>query len=229
MLGTQGIIKELKDSFSFVLELSTQQIETLAECTTLQEVPANTVLVKKIGSCQGLALIVAGGLRVYRTSCDGREVTIYRIGKGRTCPLSAVCIMGNLEGFEAKVVAEVDTKILWVSRDFVIKNLFECEPFSRFIFNCMANRLYETMEVVDNIAFDSIKKRLAQILITKSSFGKHQIYTTHDALARELGTAREVISRQLKVFERAGFLTLFRGRLTVENVEELSALTGNNS
>lgn len=85
------------------------------------------------------------------------------------------------------------------------------------------------MEVVDNIAFISIKKRLAQILIANSSYGKHPVYTTHDALARELGTAREVVSRELKGLERAGILTLFRGRINVEKAGELEALSRNNS
>ncbi len=223
----KSLLAELKASFSFAHELLPHQLELLIADSTLEEVEAGTVLAEKIGNCPGLALILAGKLRVYKTSADGREITLYRIGKGRTCPLSAVCILGHLEGYLAKVVAEVDTRILWLSRDFVSNSMVKCEPFWRYLFGCMAGRLYETMEVVDNIAFIPIKKRLTQILVEKSNFGKHAIYTTHEALARELGTAREVVSRELKGLERLGILSLSRGRITVEKAEELEKIVGN--
>ncbi len=224
-LSTKDLSKEIKAVFSFASQLSPQQLERLTSHSELEIVPAGTVLAEKIGNCKGLALILAGELKVSKVSEDGREVTLYRITRGRTCPLSAACILGNIEGYVSKVVAEIDTKIIWVSKEFLSVALVECEPFWRFVFGCMASRLYEAMEIVDNIAFIPIRKRLAQILLVNSSHGKHPIYTTHDALARELGTAREVISRELKAMERVGVLNLSRGRLTVENAKELAAIT----
>jgi CRP/FNR family transcriptional regulator len=229
-LDKEIIIREVKNSFSFAHEMSSEQMAWFAQYCTIEEVPAGTVLVERIESCPGLLLIISGVLKVSKTSDDGREITIYRIGKGRTCPLSAICILGDLKGYFARVVAEVRTKILWVSRGFVNKSMVECEPFWRYLLGCMANRLYESIQVVDNIAFIPVKNRLAQILLLNSSYGKHPVYTTHDALARELGTAREVVSRELKNFERAGLLFLARGLITIENVGELEILAaGNNS
>lgn len=224
----EKLIGELKAAFPFMHELSPEQQKLLINHSVLEVVPADTVLAEKIGSCPGLALILAGELRVSKISDDGREVTIYRIGKGRTCPLSAVCMLGNIHsGYPAKVIATVETRILWISHKFVSKSMVECEPFWRYIFGCMANRLFQTMEVVDSIAFVPIRKRLAQLLLANSSEGKHNVYTTHDALARELGTAREVVSRELKCMERSGILKLSRGLLTVENAEELAAIARN--
>jgi CRP/FNR family transcriptional regulator len=223
--GRDNLVKALQETFYFAPELSPGQLDMLVEYSELENVPAGSVLVEKIGNCKGLALILSGEIKVSKVSEDGREVTLYRITKGRTCPLSAACILGNIQGYTVKVTAEVDTRILWVSKEFVSMALVQCEPFWRFVFGCMASRLYEAMEIVDSIAFIPIKKRLTQILLAKSNCGKHPIYTTHDALARELGTAREVISRELKALERAGIVSLSRGRLTVEKAQELANLT----
>lgn len=220
------IIDELKPVFSFTAELSPLQLEMLAENSVLEEIPARTVLADRVGNCKGLALILSGELKISSISEDGREVTLYRMGKGMTCALSAACILGNLEGYPVKIIAEKETKIVWVSREFINKHLSEYEPFWRFVFKCMADRLYEALEVVDSIAFIPVRKRLAQILLAKSNSGKHPVYSTHEALARELGTAREVISRELKGFERAGIVSLARGRLTITNADELVSIAG---
>lgn len=208
--------------------MSPQQLDLLLEYSNFEQVPANKVLVDKIADCPGLALILSGELRISKISSDGREVTLYRVGRGRACPLSVACIVGNLQDYSARVIAEADTLILWVSRQFVSKAMVDCEPFWRYVFGCLAKRLFEAMDVVDNIAFTSIKKRLAQILINNSGCGENLIYTTHEALARELGTAREVISRELKGMERAGILRLSRGLITVDKPEELIAIVVNN-
>lgn len=227
MLEKERIIKEIKSVFSFGRELSAPQLAAFAEYCTLEEVRAGTILAERIGACPGLLLVISGVLKVSKTSGDGREVTIYRIGKGRTCPLSAICYLGNLKGYLAKVIAEVDTVILWVSGEFVNRAMVECEPFWRYILKCMANRLYESIEVVDSIAFIPVKTRLAQLILSNSSFGKHPVYITHDALARELGTAREVVSRELKSMERSEILALSRGKLVVLKARELDMIAGN--
>lgn len=219
------LIRAIQETFDFARALSPRQLELLAEYSELEKVEAGTVLAKRIGDCKGLLLVVSGELKLSKVSVEGREVTLYRVIKGRTCPLSVACILSKIRSYPIRVTAEIDTTIIWVSPEFLSIALAECEPFWRFVFECLANRLYETMEIVDSIAFIPIKKRLAQMLLTKSNRGKHPIYTTHDALARELGTAREVVSRELKALERAGILSLARGRLTVEKEQELSDLT----
>lgn len=223
MLLPEDIIRDLK-TFSFTEELTEQELKKIAQHSTIQEVTAGTVLAEKVGNCEALALIVSGQLRISRLSEDGREVTLQRIKNGRTCPLSAACILGGLDGFSAKITADEKTRIIWIESSFIINSLIDIEPFWRFIFSCMATRLYETMEVLDSIAFVPVKKRLAQIIIDKSGAGRQPIYATHEALARELGTVREVVSRQLKEWERAQMLTLSRGRLVIKNTEEFTKL-----
>lgn len=220
----KGIVKELIDTFSFARDLSYKQIESLVEHSNIQGAPAGTVIAEKGSYCHGLALLLAGELRVAMNSEDGREITIYRIHKGRICPLSAACVLGDFKGNTVTVTAETDVKVIWVSRQFFTRSFAECEPFYRFVTNDISNRLFEATEVVDSIAFVPVRKRLAQLLYSTSNEGRSPIYITHEGIARELGTAREVISRELKGFERLGILTLSRGRLDIKNSKELEKL-----
>lgn len=220
----KGIIEELIDTFTFARELSNKQLESLVEHSNIQEVPAGTVVAEKGSYCQGLALLLSGELRVAMNSEDGREITIYHIFKGRICPLSAACVLGDFKGNTVTVTAETDVKVIWVSRGFFARSFAECETFYRFVINDLSNRLFEATEVVDSIAFVSVRKRLAQLLYANSNNGRSPVYITHEGIARELGTAREVISRELKGFERLGILTLSRGRLDIKDVKELEKL-----
>ena len=220
----KAVVRELLNTFSFVRELSDEQLAYLLEHSHMQEAPAGTVIADKCSYCHGLALLLFGELRVAINSEDGREVTIYRIHKGRICPLSAACVLGNFTGNMVRVTAETDVKVLWVSRQFFDRSFAECEGFYRFVINDLSNRLFEATEVVDNLAFVPVRRRLIQLLLTKSNEGRSPVYATHEGLARELGTAREVVSRELKSFERSGILEMSRGRLNIKNPKELEKM-----
>ena len=219
------LINKLKENFKFALEMSDEQLDTLLRYSAVEDLPAGYVLAESIGDCKGLVLILWGEIKISRMSEDGREVTVYRLGKGSTCPLSAVCVLGQtLEKQPMKVMTEKSSRILWISPEYITHHLFVCEPFCRFIFGCIANRLYDAMDVVDDLAFVPIRKRLAQKLISNSNNGKHMVYITHEALARELGTVREVVSRELKALEKAGVVELQRGRMTILNQQKLTEM-----
>lgn len=224
-MSSIGILDELMKTFDFIADICPDQLEELVEHCELEKLPAGTVLETNFGTCKGVILILSGEIRISKISEDGREITLSRFNKGTICPLSAVCILGSTQySYPIRVIAEKDTKIIWVSREYINNSLSKCKPFWVFIFSCIADSLYRTIDVVDHIAFTPIKKRLAQLLLSNTNSGKHPLYTTHEALAREIGTAREVISRELKAFERSGFIRMQRGRLTIINTEELTAI-----
>lgn len=215
-MSKMEILDELMKTFDFVADVCPDQIEEIVDHCELEKLPAGTVLETNFGSCKGVILILSGEIRISKISEDGREMTLSRFKKGTICPLSAVCILGTTKyNYPIRVIAEIDTKIIWVSREYITNSLSNCKPFWVFIFTCIADSLYKTIDVVDHIAFTSIKKRLAQLILDNSNNGKHPLYTTHEALAREIGTAREVISRELKSFERSGIIRMQRGRLTI--------------
>ncbi|AGA68762.1 cAMP-binding protein [Desulfitobacterium dichloroeliminans LMG P-21439] len=219
-----AIIEELIETFCFAGDLSYKQLENLMDHSNYQEAPAGTIVAEKGSFCHGLALVLSGDLRVAMNSEDGREITMYHIGKGRICPLSAACVLGDFKGNTVTVTAEVDTRVIWVTRRFFEQSFTECEPFYRFVMSDLSNRLFEATLMVDGLAFISVRKRLAQLLLSNSNDGRCPVYITHEGIARELGTAREVISRELKGFERVGILTLSRGRLDIKNSQELEKI-----
>lgn len=217
-------VQLLLENFDFAKELTSKQLDRLIEYSIYQEVPAGTLVAERGSSCPGLALLLFGELRVAMCSDDGREVTIYRIGKGKICPLSAACILGGYSGNTVTVTAETDCKVIWVQRAYFLQPLGESEPFYRFVMGDISMRLFEATEIMDSIAFIPVRKRLANLLYIKSHGGNSPVYATHENLARELGTAREVISRELKGFERTGVLKLSRGKLEITDSEELEKL-----
>lgn len=227
--NTRKVADELTKTFDFAKELSAEQLENLAKQCEIQEVPAGTIVAEKGSHCYGLALLLLGQLRVAVNSEDGREITIYHINKGKVCPLSAACVLGGFNGNTVTVTAKTDVKVIWVMRSFFASTFAEAEPFYRFIISDISNRLFEATEVVDNIAFVSVRKRLAQLLFSSSKAGKAPIYITHEELAREMGTAREVVSRELKGFEKLGIVALSRGRLDVKAPEELEKVFSSES
>lgn len=219
------ILISFKQSFPFSYELSKEQMDKLLNASKLYDVNEGELIIKNGNECPGLALILNGKVKVSRLSADGREVTLYRLGRGQTCILSAICILGaGFEHYSVEVTAEQNSNIMMVSTSFVRKAGIECEPLWRFIFTSMADSLYHTMNVVEKVAFQPLWKRLTQFLMENSSNGRHAIYTTHDILSRELGTAREVVSRQLKKLENEGIISIKRGKIEILNINELELL-----
>lgn len=222
------IIQTLRKSFDFVSELTPEQLDLLATHSIIEKVPAGTIIAEQMGGCRGFALIISGEMRLSKHSEDGREIALLRIGERKACPLSAACVLGGDEAYPVRVTVSVDSTIIWVARESLREVMMECEPFWRYIFNGIAERLYDTIDVIGNVAFTPIKKRLAQHLLSESNYGKHPVYITHDLLAREIGTVREVVSRELKHLEKADILILSRGRITVKNPDALVALVNHH-
>lgn len=219
------IANELQQSFDFISDICPDQLDEIVKHCEIEFFPAGHILETAFGECKGVIMIVSGEIRISKISEDGREITLSRFTKGTICPLSAVCILGSTPSkYPAKVIADRDTTIIWVHRDYIINSLMDCKPFWAFIFSCIANSLYKTIDVVDTIAFTPVRKRLALLILNDTNCGKHPLYMTHEALAREIGTAREVISRELKAFEKAGLIEMQRGRLTVTEVEQLNVI-----
>jgi CRP/FNR family transcriptional regulator len=218
----QDILMLFKDAFPFSKELNKEQLSKLHNASRIYDVNEGEHIIENEQECPGLALILKGKVKVSRMSSDGREVTLYRLGRGQTCVLSAICILGaGFGNYYVEVTAEQRSKIMMISTSFVRKAGIECEPLWRFIFVSMADSLYQTMDVIEKVAFQPLWRRLIQYLIESSAHGKHAVYITHDMLSRELGTAREVVSRQLKGFEKQGIISIGRGKIDILKVDEL--------
>lgn len=159
--------------------------------------------------CIGFPLVLRGSIRVFKRSDEGRELPLYRVGPGESCVISTVCLVGQMD-YDARAEAEEDTEVAILSPAGFARLLGD-PSFRRFVFGLFSRRIADLMVLVDALAFKRLDQRLALIL----SRGPSPRRATHQQIADELGTVREIASRVLKEFEKAGLLKLGRGRIDI--------------
>lgn len=183
-----------------------------------RRVPAGGVLFEPNMPCSGFPLVLEGSVRVSKAAPSGRELVLYRVSPGEGCILSGACLLGHVD-YSARGVAETDVMLLGIPPELFHRLILEHEPFRRFVFDMYGARLAEVMEAVEEVAFRRLDQRLAQLLIQRGPV----VNATHQNLADELGTVREVISRLLRGFEERGWVRLERERVTVVDPKSLAA------
>ena len=146
------------------------------------------------------------------TACSGHEITLYRIGEGDVCPMSLSALMSG-EGYRAEAVVEEDAQVIVLPFALFDALMAASPAFRRQILGFFSSRLDALMLLVEEVAFRRMDQRLAAWLRARA--GESPLRITHQALAAELGTAREVVSRLLKGLERQGHVTLGRGEIVV--------------
>lgn len=186
-----------------------------------QEVPPQTHLYLEGDSCAGIAFLLAGEIRVYKCGESGREITLYEIYPGETCILNASCILGNNAYPANAVTTAAGTLVLVPAHDF--KRLLDNDDTMRaFVFSLLSQRLTEVMALVQEVAFGRLDERLADYLVEKSADGV--LAATHQKIANDLGSSREVVSRLLKDFERQGRVLLARNEIRLVDGSDLGAI-----
>ncbi|HEY6572087.1 MAG TPA: Crp/Fnr family transcriptional regulator, partial [Candidatus Eisenbacteria bacterium] len=170
--------------------------------------------------------LVSGRMRVYKLGENGHEITLYHVGAGEACPLNVSCILSDRpvpamarveEDVEAIVVPAAEFRS-WMARH---------ESLRTFVFQTFASRLSEMMSLVEEVAFRRMDQRLARRLhdiLMLEEAPRESVEITLAELASDLGTAREVVSRLLKEFERLGAISLSRGRISLKNSAKLREL-----
>ena len=195
--------------------------ERLAATGRRVAIPVGTVLFRPGEACDRWLLVLSGSVRVTRTDRAGRTLLLYRVGPGETCILTTT---GLIEGvaYDAEAVAETAVEALAVPGEAFLRLLAEEPRFRRFAFAAYARRIASLMALVEELAFDELGARLARRLLALAGTDG-VVSATHERLAEDLATAREVVSRRLKAFERSGFVRLARGRIAVTDRAGLAA------
>ena len=179
------------------------------------------VLARAGQDCQGFMVVVTGCIRVFARSSAGREIDMYRIHPGETCVLTTSCLMAG-EGFPAEAIAEEDTE-LWVLPVVQFRSLMDqSDVFRHFVFSSYGSRLTRLLQLVQSVAFDTIEQRINEFLLGECRHGL-VISMSHQQIADALGSAREVISRQLKTLEKKGVVALARGQVVILDYHALVA------
>ena len=187
----------------------------------VHHIPAGAPIAWEGDACDQLAIVLAGTVRVYKVGESGREITLYRIEETESCVLTASCILSRTQ-FPALAVAETDVEAVlipaYVLRDWVARY----EPWRDYVFDMMSQRLADVIATVEEVAFRRMDARIAEFLAELGENGA-TIPITHQEIASELGTAREVVSRILKDLERGGLIALSRGAVTLLDGDGLNA------
>ena len=172
-----------------------------------QVVPAGTQIYREGDACNAIAFVLAGDIRVYKIGQTGREITLYEIGPGETCILNASCILSG-QTYPAHAITLSETLLFLVPSAEFRRLISEQEMMREFVFTLLSRRLSGVMELVEEVAFGRMDERLIDYLVEKS--GENMLETTHQKIANDLGTSREVVSRLLKDLERKGQVQLSR-------------------
>ncbi len=191
---------------------------------SVQEVtiPAGTVAFRQQDECKNYLLVLEGSVKVLARSESGREIVLYRVQRGNSCVLTTSCLLAGSH-YPAEGVTETEVRALAIPAPVFRRGLAESVEFRNFVFDSYGKRLTEMIALVGEISFGNLNRRLARCLLQHAN-DKNELKTTHQTLATELGSAREVISRHLKDFEQKGWITQQRGHLQICNPDALQAL-----
>jgi CRP/FNR family transcriptional regulator len=181
----------------------------LAAAIQPMTVPAGTVLFDEHQPCQGFPFVLAGGIRVVKLAANGRELPLYKVLPGESCIITSSCLLGHAD-YNARGVTESDTTLVLLPRALFDELLREAS-FRGFVFDLFAERIAELMQLVEEVAFRKLDQRLANLLLGKG----RQLHTTHQHLADELGSVREMVSRLLKGFADQGLVRLGREQIEI--------------
>lgn len=212
---------DLKALFSCCLSLSRitdPAGQAVLSQSAIVEMPADSYGFRQGEQCQNYLLLLKGSVRVYARAENGWEIVLYHINEGGSCVLTTSCLMGG-RSYPAEGITETAVRALVITAVDFNHGLAESPALCRFVFESYGERMRDLIMLIEDVAFSRIDVRLARHLMT-ISHDSRVIDVTHQALALELGTAREVVSRQLKEFERQGWISQKRGQLTV--LDEIS-------
>lgn len=197
--------------FPDLLELEQESKALLARYSRIIEAPVGTIGYREGTPCGAYVLRLAGQSRVYKMSTSGREILLYRVGSGETCVLTTTCLLGSSD-YPASTIVEEPIRDVIVPAAAFNQLMVESRIFRRFVMQNYGALISDLIVLLDEVAFHSLNARLAKLLLEEPSA---QVNRTHQQLAAELGTAREVVSRQLKRLEQKGWVSLGRGHVEI--------------
>jgi CRP/FNR family transcriptional regulator len=173
-------------------------------------VPAGAVLFDDGAACEGFPLVLSGSVKVSKGTASGRELQLYRVGAGESCILTSSCLLGGAH-YSARGVADAPTRLAVLPRPLFLRLMAESEAFRVYMFGLFSERMLELMTLVEAVAFQRLDRRLAALLLGRGKV----VAATHQAIADELGSVREIVTRLLRAFAEQGLVALGRERIEI--------------
>jgi CRP/FNR family transcriptional regulator len=205
-------VAEFQQVFPDIYERET--VEAILEIGKLKKIRADDWMVDIGDPIVYMPLLLKGQLRILREDEDGHELLLYYIHPGETCAMSLICCSGNAVS-NVRAVAEEDSELLLLPIQIIDEWTTKYPSFKSFILKTYQKRFEELLNTIDSIAFHNLDDRLSQLLKQKSEKEGSELKTTHQELANQLNSSREVISRLLKQMERKGKIQMGRNKITL--------------
>ena len=213
--------------FSGLAQSADPALNRIFSTARLLQLPAGATVFHVGAACEQYLLVVEGQVKVFLLAPSGREVTLYSVRPGQSCVLTTSCLLGQAR-YPAGAVTETAVTTIAISLALFQQTLDQSAAFRRFVFASLGDRLAAVISRMEEVTFGEIDQRLAALLLARGTVsGKSEqntLHATHQELALELGTAREVVSRHLKQFELRGWVRLGRSSVELLNPSALQRL-----
>lgn len=206
--------QEFAEIFPDFRTSSPELVSDILSCALFQRYSKGMMVYSEGDACSAISFVLAGEIRVFKTGDGGREITLYEVGRGETCILNASCILSNVP-YPAHAVTLEDGEMLLIPASDFRRLIARHEEMRDFVFSVLSQRLSSVMALVEEVAFGRMDERIMEYLVEKAGDGR--LTTTHQKIADDLGTSREVISRLLKDFEKRGLITLSRNLIQLSD------------
>ena len=215
MLDT-GTRTRLLQHYPALADLPAAELDAMLANAMVMSIPGGTVVFDENQPCQGFPMLLSGSIRVIKAAPNGRELQLYRVTPSESCILSSSCLLGHTR-YTARGIAEEKLEMVLLPAQSFRTLLENHEAFRNYVFHLFSDRLTDLMQLVSAVAFQKLDQRLAALLVSKPS----PLHTTHQALADELGSAREIVSRLLKGFADQGWVKLAREQIELTDKKAL--------
>jgi CRP/FNR family transcriptional regulator len=201
--------REVRELYPALAGLDEAALGSVLEHAQVVHLPAGTSLFGEGSPCRQFPLVLEGSIRVAKAS-EGRELQLYRVTPGESCVLTGGCLVGGRD-YPANGVVERDARLVVLPKPVFDELLGSHAPFRQYVFSLFAERLTDLMTLVEAVAFHKLDRRLAAALLGRGRI----VALTHQQLADELGSVREIVTRVLRGFADQGWVQSTRGAIEV--------------
>jgi CRP/FNR family transcriptional regulator, anaerobic regulatory protein len=226
-LKRSDYINQWLEQFPELLELDEEHQNFLRDAVLFKQLTQGEIAYQPGWDCSNFLMCLSGQTRVYRSSESGREILLYRVGAGQTCVLTTSCLMAS-GAFPAESIAEQDTLLAAIPANKFNELMTRSMRFREFVHNNYGELLADLILLVKEVAFSRVDIRLARYLL-KIVDNDNLVHSTHQQLALDMGSVREVISRYLNEWEHQGWIDNKRGKIQLLNREKLNEYSLNTS
>lgn len=220
-MGKQQQVERCIERFPILKELSAFERQALLDQVKFPVMSSGEIAYAQNQTCQNYLMCIEGRTRVFKVSSAGREILIYKVTAGGTCVLTTQCLLTG-SPFPAESIAEARTELAAIPAPLFRRLMQDSPAFRGFVIADYSKLLASLFTLVDEVAFAPLEQRLARRLLAEADGGLI-VTTTHQKLADDVGSVREMVSRYLGEWERAGWVRTNRGSVEILDASALAS------